>query len=70
MANIARRAAIALGAFVLAWVAAALGAIWLFGSGNFLVWVIAAAAGVGAYLAILWRDRRAGSRRPDAVEET
>jgi hypothetical protein len=70
MANVARRAGIVLGAFLLAWVAAALAALWLFGSGNFLVWVIAAAAGVGAYVAILWRDRRAGSRLPEAVEET
>jgi hypothetical protein len=60
MAMVARRVAIAFGAFVVAWLAAALTAIWLFGSGNILVWVIAAVVGVLVYLAILWRDRRVG----------
>jgi hypothetical protein len=60
MAMVARRVAIAFGAFVVAWLAAALMAIWLFGSGNILVWVIAAVVGVLVYLAILWRDRRIG----------
>ena len=60
MAMVARRVAIAFGAFVVAWLAAALAAIWLFGSGNILVWVIAAVVGVLVSLAILWRDRRIG----------
>ena len=38
----ARRAAIALGTFVIAWLATSAVARWLFGSGNVLVWVVAA----------------------------
>jgi hypothetical protein len=57
---IARRVAIAFGAFVLAWLATAVAAIWLFGSGNFLVWAIAAFVGAIVYLALLRRDRRVG----------
>ncbi|MGZ8474869.1 MAG: hypothetical protein ACXWWQ_01400 [Candidatus Limnocylindria bacterium] len=60
MAKVARRVAIAFGAFVVAWLAAALMAGWLFGSGNILVWVIATFVGALAYLAIVWRDRRVG----------
>jgi ABC-type uncharacterized transport system permease subunit len=60
MSKIARRVGIASGAFVLAWLAAALVAAWLFGSGNILVWVIAAVVGVIAYFAILRRDQRPG----------
>lgn len=41
----------AIGAFVLAWIVAALMASWLFGSGNILVSVIAGFAGVTTYLA-------------------
>ena len=55
-----RRILIAIAAFVVAWFAIAAVAVWLFGSGNFLVWVFAAVVGVGVYLAILQRDRRVG----------
>ena len=60
MLKIARRVGIAFGAFVIAWVAVSLVAGWLFGSGNFLVWVFAAFVGAGVYLDILRRDRRLG----------
>ena len=59
MLRIARRVGIAFGSFIVAWLAAWLVARWLCGSGNVLVWVIAAVVGVGVYLAILQRDRRA-----------
>jgi len=60
MFKIARRVGIALGSFVVAWLAVSLVAGWLFGSGNILVWVIAAVVGGAVYLEILRRDRRAG----------
>ena len=60
MLKIARRVGIAFGAFVIAWFAVSLVAGWLFGSGNFLVWVFAALVGAGVYLDILRRDRRLG----------
>jgi hypothetical protein len=53
-----RRLGIAIGAFVVAYLAASLMAVWLFGSGNILVWVIAAIVGAGVFLGVLWRDRR------------
>jgi len=56
--KIARRVGIALGSFVIAWLAVSLVAGWLFGSANFLVWVFAAVVGAGVYLDILRRDRR------------
>jgi hypothetical protein len=55
-----RRAAIAFGAFAIAWFAISLVAVWLFGSGNFLTWVFAAFVGAGVYLVMLRRDRRVG----------
>ena len=58
MFKIARRVGIAFGSFVVAWLAASLVAGWLFGSGNILVWVLAAVVGAGVYLDILRRDRR------------
>jgi hypothetical protein len=58
MDKIARRVGIAFGAFVIAWFAVTWLAEWLFGSANFLAWVIAAVVGVGVYLDILRRDRR------------
>ena len=58
MVTVARRVGIAFGAFVLAWLAVSLVAIWLFGSGNILVWVIAAVVAAGVYLEMLRRDRR------------
>jgi hypothetical protein len=58
--KIARRVGIAFGSFVIAWFAAALLAGWLFGSGNILVWVIAAVVGAGVYLGLLRRDGRVG----------
>ena len=54
-----RQVAIALGSFVVAWVAATLLARLLFGSGNILVWLVAAFVGVIVYLTMLWRDQRA-----------
>ena len=60
MAKGARRVGIALGSFVIAWLAVSLVAGWLFGSGNFLVWVIAAIVGAGVYLELLRRDRGVG----------
>ena len=62
MPRVARRLAIAFGSFALAWLAISLVARWLFGSGNILVWVLAACVGAVVYLAILRRDRR--DRRP------
>ena len=58
MFKFARRVGIAFGSFVIAWFAVSLVGGWLFGSANFLVWVIAAIVGVGVYLEILRRDRR------------
>jgi hypothetical protein len=58
MAKVARRVGIAFGSFVIAWLAVSLVAGWLFGSGNILVWVIAAIVGAGVYLDIMRRDRR------------
>ena len=60
MVKVARRVGIAFGSFVIAWLAVSLVARWLFGSANFLVWVIAAVVGAGVYLDILRRDRRDG----------
>ncbi len=59
MTSFARRFAIAAVSFVLAWVAAALVGMWLFGSANFLVWVIATIVGVTAYAAVPLLDRPA-----------
>jgi hypothetical protein len=56
MSKTARRLGIAVGSFVIAWLAIALVAVWLFGSGNVLVWVFAAAVGAGVYIYLLWRD--------------
>jgi hypothetical protein len=58
MLKIARRAGIAFGSFVIAWLAVSLVAGWLFGSGNILVWVFAAVVGAAVYLEIMRRDRR------------
>jgi len=58
MPTIARQVAIAFGSFVLAWFAATLAARWLFGSGNILVWVIAAVVGISTYLALVWQEQR------------
>ena len=60
MVKVARRVGIAFGSFVIAWLAVTLVAGWLFGSANFLVWVIAAVVGAAVYLDILRRDRRDG----------
>jgi hypothetical protein len=58
--KVARRVGIAIGSFVIAWFAVSFVAKWLFGSGNVLVWVLAAVVGAGVYLDILRRDRHAG----------
>ena len=62
MPTVLRRVAIAVSAFVLTWLAAALAAAWLFGSGNVLVWVLATLAGALAYLAVPWWDARDAAR--------
>ena len=58
MLKVLRRVGIAFGSFVIAWLATSLVAGWLFGSGNILVWVIAALIGAAVYLDIVRRDRR------------
>jgi Flp pilus assembly protein TadB len=58
MSMVARRLGIAFGSFVIAWLLVTVVARWLFGSGNVLVWVLAAMVGAGVYLALMWRDRR------------
>jgi hypothetical protein len=58
MTNVARYVGITFGSFVVAWLAATLVARWLFGSGNVLVWVIAAFVAAVVFLAILRRDQR------------
>jgi hypothetical protein len=68
MLRIARRLGIAFGSFVIAWLAVTLVASWLFGSANFLVWVIAAIVGAAVYLDIMRRERPADERRSEAAE--
>lgn len=58
MVKTARRVGIAIGSFVIAWLAVSLVAGWLFGSGNVLVWAVSIAVGAGVYMDILRRDRR------------
>ena len=60
MGKVVRRLGITFGSFVIAWLAVYLVAEWLFGSGNILVWVLAAIVAAGIYLEVLRRDRRAG----------
>ena len=60
MTNLARRVGIALGSFLIAWLVVAQAAIWLFGSGNFLVWVLATLVGVTVYMVLLRRDGQGG----------
>ena len=60
MFKVARRVGIAFGSFVIAWLAISLVAGWLFGSGNIIVWVVAAVVGAGVYLDIRRRDQRLG----------
>jgi hypothetical protein len=43
--------------FVIAWLAVTI-ARWLFGSGNFLVWVLAALVAAVVYAEVLRRERR------------
>jgi hypothetical protein len=58
MSKTARRVAIAVGSFVIAWLAVDLVAKLLFGSNNILGWVIAAVVGAAVYLEMTRRDRR------------
>ena len=58
--GVARRVGIALGSFVIAWLAVSLVAGWLFGSANILAWVIAVVVGAAVHLDIRRRDRRVG----------
>jgi hypothetical protein len=60
MLKVARRVGLALGSFVIAWLAVSLVVGWLFGPGNILVWVFAFAIGGRIYLEILRRARDAG----------
>ncbi len=60
MGKVVRRLGITFGSFVIAWLAVYLVAEWLFGSGNILVWALAAIVAAGIYLELLRRDRRAG----------
>lgn len=62
MGKVARRVAIAIASSIVAWLAIALAAVWLFGSGNVLVWVFAAVVGAGVYLAMWWGDRSTRGR--------
>ncbi len=54
--RLARRVGLTIASFVIAWLAIALLANWLFGSGNVLIWVLAAVVGAGVYLDLLRRD--------------
>jgi len=56
MFMVVRRVGIAIGSFVIAWLAVSFLAGWLFGSGNVLVWVLAAGVGAVVYLELLRRD--------------
>jgi hypothetical protein len=58
MSPVVRRVGIALVSFLVAWLVVAFVAIWLFGSGNVLVWVLAVFVAVTVYLVLLRRDRR------------
>jgi apolipoprotein N-acyltransferase len=59
MIRVARRLGIAFASFVIAWLAVSLMAVWLFGSGNVLVWVFAVIVAAATYFEALRRDRRA-----------
>jgi hypothetical protein len=50
---------LAIAAFVIAWFAILLLATWVFGSANILLLPLSAAVGVGVYIELLRRDRRA-----------
>lgn len=63
---IARRVGIAFGVFVIACIAGGVAAQWRYGSGNFLVLVLAAIVGAGAYFEVRRRDTRTGSMDPGA----
>ena len=56
--KVARRLAVTVGAFVIAWIALFILAQWLFGSGNILIWVLAAVFGALVYLEVLRPERR------------
>ncbi|MEW5990495.1 MAG: hypothetical protein AB1736_04000 [Chloroflexota bacterium] len=58
--TVTRRVGIAFGSFVIAWLAVSLMARLVFGSGNVLVWLLAALVGAGVCLELLRRDRRGG----------
>jgi len=63
MLELTRRVGIAFASFALVWLAVSLAARWLFGSGNVLVWVVAAIVGVIVYLAVAQRERGAHDTR-------
>lgn len=50
MSMVVRRLGFAIGASLVAWLAASAAAMWIFGSGNVLVWVIALSVGLAVYL--------------------
>ena len=58
MRNPGRRLALVLGTFIVTWLVASVFARWLFGSGNVLVWVLAAVLAAVTYLALLRYDQR------------
>ena len=64
--TIARRVGIAFGAFVMACIAGSVVAEWRYGSGNFLVLVLAAIIGAGVYFDVRRRDRRIDSMDSEA----
>ena len=58
MLKTARPVGLAIGSFVIAWFAISNAAEWLFGSSNFLAYVLAAVVGAGVYLDLRRRARR------------
>jgi hypothetical protein len=54
-----RRIGLAMGAFVIAWLAFVLLGNWIFGSANVLAYYLATPIAVGVYIGLLRRDRRA-----------
>lgn len=58
--GLALRLGIALAAFAVAWIVISVVAVWLFGSANVLVWVLAALVGEAAYLLVPRRQPHGG----------
>jgi hypothetical protein len=62
--TVARRVGIAFGVFVMACIAGGAVAEWRYGSGNFLVLMLAAIIGAGAYFEVRRRDQSIGPINP------